>query len=415
MGLFTPAWKGKNREKACNAIERMTDQKKLVMAAKNAYWPEAQAAAIRKIHDDDVLLEIVDYILIGQRYIGDNSYQFSAVAKQLTSKECLQKFADNNRIDAEARMKAYERLCDEQGIENMVVKILSNIYKADFWELETRKDLITKLKNETKVADLITNALNYQIAKWAWELNLIKSQKLLAEIAENERMSLFGLSDIRHDAILMLNDEKALKRITLNSNNVSIRGIAEKQLALVRKKAVKKMTDKEELKDIAINDPDDSVRIIAVNKITDEETLIRVAMNDTIDYIREKAIAKIKNQEALCHIAKNNKVWSVRLKAYRKLKDYDEVVYESLYKIVNEPYLIRKKAAIRLVELLKNNHTGAKLFWNSISTMCRGNHKDYVRHHHDIIRSSDCSHNDYDKHTDSGGIGIDFPPYPFND
>jgi hypothetical protein len=36
MGLFTPAWKSKNENKALRAVEKMTDQKKLERVAKGA-------------------------------------------------------------------------------------------------------------------------------------------------------------------------------------------------------------------------------------------------------------------------------------------------------------------------------------------------------------------------------------------
>jgi hypothetical protein len=87
MGLFTPAWKSKNREKARKAIERMTDQKKLVMAAKYAFWEVESVKAIEKIHDDDLLMEVFDYYFNSKRYYWQNFCK--KIVEQLTNKAYL--------------------------------------------------------------------------------------------------------------------------------------------------------------------------------------------------------------------------------------------------------------------------------------------------------------------------------------
>jgi len=64
--------------------------------------------------------------------------------------------------------------------------------------------------------------------------------------------------------------------------------------------------------------------------------------------------------------------------------------------------------------LLKNNPLAAKLFWDSVSDMSIEKHEDHTNHDDWRSSSSDCNHTDSNKHTDTG-IGVVFPPYPFND
>jgi hypothetical protein len=63
MKLFTPAWKSKNEERALRAVEKMTDQKKLVQVAKEArHWAARIAAAHKLVEfdlDEDLLIVLI--------------------------------------------------------------------------------------------------------------------------------------------------------------------------------------------------------------------------------------------------------------------------------------------------------------------------------------------------------------------
>jgi hypothetical protein len=48
MELFTPAWKGKNEERALRAVEKMTDQKKLKRVVKEDKNRKSRKVAVEK-------------------------------------------------------------------------------------------------------------------------------------------------------------------------------------------------------------------------------------------------------------------------------------------------------------------------------------------------------------------------------
>ena len=67
MGLFKPAWQSDNREKAMNAVARITDYSTLVEITKTALLSEVHIAAMRKLADDQV------YYLLASDQITDQA------------------------------------------------------------------------------------------------------------------------------------------------------------------------------------------------------------------------------------------------------------------------------------------------------------------------------------------------------
>jgi hypothetical protein len=68
----------------------------------------------------------------------------------------------------------------------------------------------------------------------------------------------------------------------------------------------------------------------------------------------------------------------------------------------------RRNTAAYFILLAKKTPVLIKELWKDIEIKITKVHSDKWK---DTGNSSDCT----SKHTDNGGIGVDFPPYPFND
>ena len=58
MGIFGPAWKSRNWDRAVEAVEKLNDPTELAQAARLARCYGARSAAVRKLTDQAVLAEI---------------------------------------------------------------------------------------------------------------------------------------------------------------------------------------------------------------------------------------------------------------------------------------------------------------------------------------------------------------------
>jgi hypothetical protein len=88
---------------------------------------------------------------------------------------------------------------------------------------------------------------------------------------------------------------------------------------LVRKEAVKHLTDQALLAEIAKTDHDKGVRETAVRNLTDQGTLVEVARNDGDGEVRRAAVWKLTNEDLLLEIAQQAEDESLRRTAERRL------------------------------------------------------------------------------------------------
>jgi hypothetical protein len=102
----------------------------------------------------------------------------------------------------------------------------------------------------------------------------------------------------------------------------------------------------------------------------------------------------------------------VVIAAYERLGGSAGIIRE-LSLLRSENYSIRRLAAIELIQLLQNNPKSGLLLWNRLSFIVRRSHYDHIDK---TTHADDGSGRHGDRsHTDNGGIGVEFPPYPFND
>ena len=124
MGLFIPAWKSKNPEKARRAVERLTNQKKIGEAAKKARHEEIRKLAVNKLTDEIVLADVAKYTFT--REINRGIY----TVHQDTCFPALEKLTDRRLIFEVAKSAwnpklgeaAMKKLTDENDIAELMMR-----------------------------------------------------------------------------------------------------------------------------------------------------------------------------------------------------------------------------------------------------------------------------------------------------
>lgn len=167
----------------------------------------------------------------------------------------------------------------------------------------------------------------------------IKSQKVLASIAKNDRDEWVRLNTIDH-----INDENLIADLAKDDYSSRVRasavanldtakwqelfaGIVKKDRSSdVRVEAVEKLNAvkwQSLLADVAENDEDDHVKETAVKKVNDQNLLTQIVKNNDTRSIYENALKKISDQNLLRDIVVNGEYSESRAAALEKL-DTDE-------------------------------------------------------------------------------------------
>lgn len=179
------------------------------------------------------------------------------------------------------------------------------------WEsknIETAKNAVNKLNDQTILADLIKNDKRINIRKTA--LARLNDQQLLADVVESAANN--HTLNFRKEAVKKLTDQNILADIAKKNEAPDVRGAA-----------VEKLTDQSALIDIVKTDSSKKVRLAVVEKLIDQGVLAHVAENDEDKDVRQAAAKKLLDQNALIRIAKDDKSNKVRQTAAEKLTDRD--------------------------------------------------------------------------------------------
>jgi hypothetical protein len=206
----------------------------------------------------------------------------------------------------------------------------------------------------------------------------------------------------RMEAVRKMTDVEKLKELALTASDKNVR-IA----------AVEKITDREVLKEFALTVSDKYVRWVAVGKITDQEILKEVALKDSNWVIRKTAVEKITDEAVLIEVALKDKYWRVRDEAVYKITDENmnktlrQLVFDSIgfdeIKEESKDFIKLSIDQIRtLMDIAERNPKIMKTEWRILEERVKYVHKDY---------DDKCNFHE-DRHTNSGQT---FPPYPFKD
>jgi len=192
MGLFKPGWMNENEEKALRAIAEEEDQKQLAKAAIKAPCYSAKDAAIKKLSDQDLLIDIV-------KNTGDSPVRDDAIRKTKDQ---------NTLIDVVKNDKSkYSRAAAAWNITDQGV--LVDIIKNEESE-NVRYAATSNITDKNILMDIAKNDKSKSVCLVAIER--LKDQKLLADfIIKNIDNS--NIYDLCHRAFLALKDQQLLAEI----------------------------------------------------------------------------------------------------------------------------------------------------------------------------------------------------------
>lgn len=189
-----------------------------------------------------------------------------------------------------------------------------------------------------------------------------ESQRAWANIANNDedpanRMrAVKKLTDQNELAIVAFNEEdrdirmEAVKRLT---NQEELANVAfNEEDAAIRMDAVKRLTNQGELGIVAFNEEDRNIRMEAVKRLTDQEELGNVAFNEEDREIRMEAVKQLTDQYKLSDVAFNEEDPEIRLMVVKKLTNF-----ETLSDLVDndDDKNVREAAITRMEELEKES------------------------------------------------------------
>lgn len=235
MGLFTPAWKGKNDEKAFKFIESCSNEKTLKRIAAESLTVKRKAAALEKIQDQDILFELA------------------------------------MTLDVPLSEKAVNKITDEQ----LLIKVMEGAFSES-----ARVKAVKRIEDQLV---LIKAAGNYEDSS--------VSSAALSRIGDR-----FTRLSITAGSPLPVNRIKAAKELSVNEpgeKEILVRFAENDPDPGVRAIAVGRLYDQEFVYKIYKSDQDASVRIAAVKVLRDQDILEEIVRTCTEVRIRNAAIAQI--------------------------------------------------------------------------------------------------------------------------
>jgi hypothetical protein len=258
-----------------------------------------------------------------------------------------------------------------------------------------------------------------------------KEQILKERKAEEQaKLALTALTAIRRkdrvEAIEKITDQQTLLDAAMNDSGFEVRIAVAKRLtdqeklaAFILKEfrpgvyriACDKLTDQKTIAYIAKRAGTISEYLIR-EKLTDQKELAIIAKSDPKKENRHAALTKLTDEQAIIEAIKREKTRKDRIYAYSKTKMYNHVIYMCIIEILSKNLSLerRKYNANRLIELLKTDKFAANLFWSDMAILCDREHTDIKA----IIDTSDDCGGRFTPHAD-WGLGVRFPPYPYND
>ena len=255
MGLFRPAWKSKNTDKALRAAQKLSEQSEIALAAKNAHSSQVRKAAIERLSDQKILREIAEH---------DPNFELCCAAL--------------NRID------------DIQFIIH-----LAHTHHAYF----ARQAAIKRIDDIPTLLSVIRNERDADVREVAYAQ--IKDQDILLSLAQQagglEKLQICNCMDdaaLRASCLKELAFPNKIDKLTKNKCNRILKGI------------IARTTDQAIIIDVAENAVNSDVCLNFIAAITDQDILFRIAQNDPTWYIRRAAMEMLTNEKQIAEIAKKD-------------------------------------------------------------------------------------------------------------
>lgn len=282
-----------NFDKRICAIEKLTSQKLLADIALNDSNKYIRRSAVSKMVDKDIIVDIAQ---------NDKDYEVRC--------EAIKKIDDQNLL--ERIISEYKNYSNcESDNPNPRIDITIKNHKAEKEDEEVIIAAIKRITNQTLLKEIVKKEKSLNICTHAIER--IDDQDFLFDTANNNINH-----QIRRLAISYLADQSKLIEISRSSDIPDELKIA----------AIKKLEDRSIIIDIAKFSPVYSIRksIYEVlykkfNVHIDLKGALDVIYNDPDDNLRLSFLKKISDRELLKEISRNAKEYSVRLAVYRVLNE----------------------------------------------------------------------------------------------
>ena len=450
--LKNEAWNSEDECKARNAVNKITNQNKLAYIVGKARLTEIRMIAVTKITDQILLQKITDH----------TDYTLEIILKAIegiTDQNILADIAKyNNRH--EVRKAAVEKMSDQACLRQVFFDAFSEesvqkiaLSKIDLSKIDSKEHLesilnimvdIKKTKNFSKdfrylaLISIIKKGGNHDLVRKILfdsacdkeikrgVLDAITDQTILAKITTEYRWSTdvdYNKStlELRLKAFQKITDQESIKYVFLNVNDFSI-----------KEAALSKITEPHFLTVIAQDQKhyDSPIQCLVIEKISDRNVLEKLAKNNdgNIRCTAEKRlkcveVSNINDQKTLEEIALNNHDWDIKICAFETMDERNNVIVDALKGLKNgalrvRPHRERQSYVNNLIHLLSSDSFAAKVFWKEAAKISATEHTDGLEHEDSSSHSSDCNtiHSDFEMHRHQDtGIGITFPPYPFED
>lgn len=326
MGIFAPAWQGKNEGKALRAVSKISDRAKLEEVANNAPLEIVRYCAIKRhfamkglyggaerlfnsvintqsvlqmvaLTDDESMLRVLavaklkDQAIIAQiaKNNKDESVRRQAV-EQLTDQSVLSYIVKNDPYSG-TRQKAVKKITD-QGL-------LSDIAKNDQDE-SVRKDAVIKVDDQSVLADISINDIDWEVRRNAiWK---VTDQSVIGDylVKESQRKGSYAWFSPNCDP------KGLLKKISIPSVITYV--AKEIQHEFLAPEAVKMITDEATLISIAKSSKsNEEARGEAIKRINDDKVFVELAMEpDACFRVRREAIDKLTDLAVLIKLARKD-------------------------------------------------------------------------------------------------------------
>ncbi len=293
-----------------------------------------RAEAVAKIDKEEILEELA---------LHDISPSVrAAAAGKIKNLEQVKTIAQNNQEDFVVRKAAMQQLEDDpETLLQIAVYILDR---------ESFCQVANLYSNQEMLARVAIYAQNEEVALEA--SSRIINQKLLEQIVFYSQVP-----NIRADAAARLHDQKILAGLAREDKECSVRLKAVEKLTdmdvlseiaakdaipEIRAGAVLRLRDPEQLAKAA-TDPEKVVRRAAVKKITDPVTLAWIAVNDTSKTVQTEAVEKLIGDEHLLQVVKESYDPEIRCIAVSRMSNNEELITANVF---SDPDIEVRKAGL---------------------------------------------------------------------
>jgi len=411
-------------EPALTAVERIVDRDRLIQIALKCHFIGVMDAAFFKIDDKELLDEEFLKTIVSR---GINSNASRKIVTIIKNQDYIFDVLKNPISDKDTKLAALDAITDQEKLF-YIVNHVNGLFKLRFSEevdiairaanrisdsnliedialnnqfhCSIREEMIKRINNQAVLAKIAKDASDFHVRRFA--ADTIENKAVLAGLA-NESTD----PDVRLTAVKKIEDQQILKQVYLHDSDI-----------FVREEAMKKITDTDILTEFALsNQYGSSTQLLAIEKLSDLNVLTTIAKNDNDELVRCAAVRKIKDKKTLTDIALNDKSHDVKMCVFENLdKSANRFIVNALNGLRNDTLQKRRSYTEDLIRLLSKDAFASKLFWKEASRISAKAHTDKFSAHQDNGHSSnDCGHTDSSPRHQDMGIGITFPPYPFND